>query len=480
MLDILARQVASPVQFVKGLRTLYDEGARVFVEVGPKRALQGFASDVLGDDGVLSLATNHPKPGDIVSFNNALCGLWAAGLGAGIEPKAAALRCRPADRAAARHRRPASRGGPGPRGAGAGLRRGDVQRPRTPVRRVPRARARADGRARRGARRRPTEPVVITGAALGLPGAERLFDDANVARLLDGEQGIDVIPGRLRREMLDKHVTRLVKGDDGGASLRDDRPARRRDQAGGARRRVRPRTRSSASTPSAWPRSGATRSWRSPPASTRCATPASRSSCTTRPRRRARSCPTAGRCPTSCATTRASSSPRPSPAWRRWPTRSTRYTVDHMRRERLAALESLRARMLDHDGHRRASCSPRSSGASTTCDRQLEQEPYTFDRRFLFRVLSMGHSQLAELIGARGPNTQINSACASTTQAVALAEDWIRAGRCRRVRDRGRRRRDLGHACSAGSARASWPPAPRPPTRWSRTPRCRSTGAATG
>ena len=45
----------------------------------------------------------------------------------------------------------------------------------------------------------------------------------------------------------------------------------------------------------------------------------------------------------------------------------------------------------------------------------------------------MGHSQFAEFIGARGPNTQINSACASTTQAVALAEDWIHAGRCRRV-----------------------------------------------
>ena len=49
MLDILARQVASPVQFVKGLRTLYEAGARVFVEVGPKKALQGFAEDVLGD-----------------------------------------------------------------------------------------------------------------------------------------------------------------------------------------------------------------------------------------------------------------------------------------------------------------------------------------------------------------------------------------------------------------------------------------------
>ncbi len=86
---MLARQVASPVQFVKGLHTLYDAGARVFVEVGPKHALQGFASDVLGDGEVLSLATNHPKQGDIATFNSALCGLWAAGLGAGLEPATA-------------------------------------------------------------------------------------------------------------------------------------------------------------------------------------------------------------------------------------------------------------------------------------------------------------------------------------------------------------------------------------------------------
>jgi len=45
----------------------------------------------------------------------------------------------------------------------------------------------------------------------------------------------------------------------------------------------------------------------------------------------------------------------------------------------------------------------------------------------------MGHSQFAEFIGARGPNTAINAACASTTQAVSLAEDWINAGRCVRV-----------------------------------------------
>jgi len=70
MLDILTQQVASPVQFVKGLRTLYDAGARMFVEVGPKKALQGFAEDVLGGhNDVVALFTNHPKVGDIVAFN---------------------------------------------------------------------------------------------------------------------------------------------------------------------------------------------------------------------------------------------------------------------------------------------------------------------------------------------------------------------------------------------------------------------------
>jgi len=76
------------------------------------------------------------------------------------------------------------------------------------------------------------------------------------------------------------------------------------------------------------------------------------------------------------------------------------------------------------------------SGVDVTDRRQreLELHPYLFDRRFLFRVLSMGHSQFAELIGARGPNTQVNAACASTTQAISIAHDWIRAGRCRRPR----------------------------------------------
>ncbi|MGB5682681.1 MAG: type I polyketide synthase, partial [Polyangiales bacterium] len=83
MIGILGRQIASPVQFVKGLETLYGAGARVFVEVGPKSALANFADDVLGSlPGALPLFTNHPKVGDLPSFNAALTGLYATGHGA--------------------------------------------------------------------------------------------------------------------------------------------------------------------------------------------------------------------------------------------------------------------------------------------------------------------------------------------------------------------------------------------------------------
>ena len=63
------------------------------------------------------------------------------------------------------------------------------------------------------------DPVVITGAALGLPGTDHVFDDGNVGRLLAGEQFIDLIPQRFRRRMLDKHITRVVKDEDGSGSF---------------------------------------------------------------------------------------------------------------------------------------------------------------------------------------------------------------------------------------------------------------------
>ncbi|TYZ58071.1 hypothetical protein PybrP1_010723 [[Pythium] brassicae (nom. inval.)] len=58
---------------------------------------------------------------------------------------------------------------------------------------------------------------------------------------------------------------------------------------------------------------------------------------------------------------------------------------------------------------------------------------YAFDRKFLFRLLVLANAQLAQLTGARGPNAQVNAACAGTTQAIGMAQDWLALGKCERV-----------------------------------------------
>ena len=84
ILDILAAQVASPVQFVQGVIALYEQGARIFVEVGPKRVLSGLVADILKEHKDISVfSTNHPRKGDIPSINEALGRLYAAGVQAG-------------------------------------------------------------------------------------------------------------------------------------------------------------------------------------------------------------------------------------------------------------------------------------------------------------------------------------------------------------------------------------------------------------
>ncbi|MGZ7023662.1 MAG: acyltransferase domain-containing protein, partial [Ilumatobacteraceae bacterium] len=215
MLDLLARQVASPVQFVAGLRHLAAAGATVFVEVGPKWALRGFVADVLGND-IVNLATNHPKAGDIVSFNQALCGLYAAGIGHGREDAATAPTQPPEKQETVAPVSDSSTKSDVYLELGHlfadFLDRGRAIYAGTEQQRLADSTVHID------------EPVVITGAAIGTPGTPHIFDDTNLGRLLNGEQFIDVIPTRIRNEMLEHRITRLVKSDEGASFQTIDSP----------------------------------------------------------------------------------------------------------------------------------------------------------------------------------------------------------------------------------------------------------------
>ncbi|MGE5695920.1 MAG: SDR family NAD(P)-dependent oxidoreductase [Candidatus Sericytochromatia bacterium] len=398
MLDLLGRQVASPVRFVDGLRSLYAAGARVFVEVGPKKALHGFVEDVLGDD-VLALFTNHPKQGDVVAFNQALCGLYAAGLGYSEEAPQKPLPTTEVVMTDAQY---------------AELGRHLVDVVQHGVHPGPAAPA-------------TTEPVVITGAALGLPGVERVFDDDNITRILDGQQFIDSIPHKLRREMLDRHITRLVKRESGDPTFEtidsEDEVIKlagraapldvvsefgvdtARDAALDTTTRLAIGAGFDALRDAGIP---LVMHYKTTTLGTKL--------------------PDRWGLPESMRDDTGVIFASAFPGLDNFAKDLQRYYTDRSHREQLAALEAVRGRISDDEP------------AAAEVDRRIhelrhtiETDPFVFDRRFLFRCLAMGHSQFAEIIGARGPNTAVNAACASTTQAAALAEDWIRAGRCRRV-----------------------------------------------
>ncbi|HSL59475.1 MAG TPA: beta-ketoacyl synthase N-terminal-like domain-containing protein, partial [Acidimicrobiales bacterium] len=449
MIEILGRQIASPVQFVAGLRTLHDLGARVFVEVGPKRALQGFVDDVLADDpDVVALFTNHPKQGGVVSFNQALCGLYAAGLGVGTVaddvPAPAPAPAAPAPVAPAPVAPAPAPVAPAPVApvtpqAVASIGGADDD----PFRQLGHlvaevfqrgqqlaggaAVAPAPGPARSGGGPVDTEPVVVTGAALGLPGTTRVFDDANVARILGGESFIDAIPVAKRDEMVAKHITRLVKNAGGGGTFETITSPDEVIKLAGRKGALDlvgefgfPADRLGAldSTTELAIAAGidALRDAGIPLVmSYKTTTTGSQL-----PERW--SLPPALRDRTGVIFASAF------PGADRLVEEVSHFEQDQARRRRLADLEHLRERMsagdpalaeLDHMIHQVRA--------------ELDAEAYDYDRKFIFKVLSMGHAQFAEYIGARGPNTQVNSACASTTQAVAVAEDWIRLGRCDRV-----------------------------------------------
>ena len=79
ILSKLAPQMASSVEWTSQINTMYEAGARIFVEVGPKRALTMFASQILEERPHLAVMTNHPKQGGIASFFTAIGALALAG-----------------------------------------------------------------------------------------------------------------------------------------------------------------------------------------------------------------------------------------------------------------------------------------------------------------------------------------------------------------------------------------------------------------
>ncbi len=422
--DILELQIASPVQWVKGLETLYAQGVRMFVEVGPKKALKGFTDDVLGSKpDVWSLFTNHPKTGEIASFNHALCGLYAAGYGVNGEWRMAngglvadAHVTRDTQQVIVSSEETTMSTPDLTQLLAQALQQMAAAPSPSAIRHSPFDRNDA-----------PAGSIIISGTGLGLPGAEKaVMDPDNAMRILRGEQFVDLIPERFRKGMANKNITRLVKAADGGGSfeiISDTSEVIKLAGRGGS--------------------FDLTEEYGVPiklvealDTTTQLAMAAGLDALreagiplvqTYRTTSKGTFLPDRWLLPPALRDETGVIFASAFPGGDRFADEFSRYYGWQNKVSHLETLEDLRRYTTDpvtlQEITRRIA----------DMKEQMEREPYIFDRRFLFRILAMGHSQFAEYIGARGPNTHVNAACASTAQGVAVAEDWIRSGRCRRV-----------------------------------------------
>ena len=465
VLSKLAPQMASSVEWTKQIQTMYNSGARIFIEVGPKRALTTFASQILEEKSVLSLATNHPKAGGIATFLTALGALAVAGRIPSWPDKNSShltpeFRAGPIEGKKSAHNKIPlkQRARPLPSmndgqvlapivekateyvdpnldkiqfvGELIGAKTGypskfcqgnvdmrlvlgmnneqiksvisdvkqnceidtewDISKAKTPAditRWITSMGSKKSQSLQQSLGDRTDDPYVITGISLGLPGGERVFDEGNFEKLVRGETCISEVTDDYKQRLLDKNIVRLIKGRDGTVGMDAATEFGDIPQLAGLKSEFDPCEEFGFDDKiiAAWD------------ITTQLA------------------------CAAGLIALRDAGIPlTPVEQVGKGGLRLIRsWQIPSAYRERTGVVFSS-----CFAGHQMAAKHASSNG---------DDGEGSFDRRYLFQILNMGHSQFAQHVGIRGPNTTINLACASATAAFSVAEDWISNDRCDRV-----------------------------------------------
>lgn len=90
----LLDHMTKPVEFIKNIRSMAADGARLFIEVGPRATICSFVSNILADTPHWAIPTNLPKRPATLQLLHALAFCAARGLDVDVRPLLAASRRR--------------------------------------------------------------------------------------------------------------------------------------------------------------------------------------------------------------------------------------------------------------------------------------------------------------------------------------------------------------------------------------------------
>ena len=190
--DLMVTQISHSVEWIKQLKTTYDSGVRLFVECGPKRVLSALATNTLADKkDIKVLASNHPKKGGIVEFNDMFANMISSGIHIdwkGTDVLGDHSTFNPAFAQWA--------------GAAAPAAAAPVQPAATC--------------AAQPAACSTHKEVVISGIAAGGPGSwDKVFREGVLDEILQGRNLIEPVSSEIQQKQIDKNVEIVIKSKDG-------------------------------------------------------------------------------------------------------------------------------------------------------------------------------------------------------------------------------------------------------------------------
>ncbi|MFH1620194.1 MAG: acyltransferase domain-containing protein, partial [bacterium] len=449
-LDLLVKQLSSPVEFIKQLERMYADGVRMFVECGPKRVLSAFATGTFHDKkDIFILSSNHPKRGGILEFNDALANLTSQGVRINWNGKnpletgnvyspayVSWVRSFAATTAAQKSeitRLPA---------VGQGNQKSEVRsapdadsqssdfRPLTSDL-ISRSSALSEYE-RFGFN---TADIAISGIAAGTPGSwDKVFREGNIDEILRGQNMIETVSGEKQQKQVDKNIVRVIKSATG------DHRIEKLDSIADAIKLAAVRGQFDIEKEFGVPQNLV----KSLNSTSRLAMAAGilalkdagiplvqlykkTSTGSYLPERWA--------LPESIGEETGVIFASAFPVAESLISEVSRHLVDKYRNKPLKELWEVYDAIIQklHDARDRQAVSTWFAQNFNKYHQPGGEGAYTFSQNFLLKTIPIGNSQFAQWVRARGPSVHISAACASTTEAVGMAEDWIRLGRAKRV-----------------------------------------------
>lgn len=394
--DIMKKQVGAVVEWTNQTLNMHRAGANTFIEVGPKRALSSFVADILSDESVLSIVGNHPKKGGIKAFNETLAACATLGINIPrISPDSNTL--------------------------------SDL------FQWTPRKAAKKASSGELEAYNINLDPVVITGVGVGLPGKHKeVFAEDNFERIFRGENLIDEISDKNKDAQLDKNIRRLIKKSSGAAEFFSPQTYEDVIKLGGigGKFSLIDEFKTDEKITATFDKATALATAAGLLALRDAGIPlvqAYRKTTT------GSFLPIGWELPSELQDDTGVIFASAFPGFNTL-TKDMADFYDHSYKVKskklLNELYSEINRKMESEDDKKYLLDKLTKELN---ELDKTQKEFHFNRKILLEVLSMGHAQFAQLIKARGPNTQVNSACASTTLAIGVANDWIRTGRCKRV-----------------------------------------------